>query len=122
MGSAVVRWWGGETQLFTTPPPHHRTTSCTHFKNTLHLHRNITWQRAHANSAARADAGIFAEDVGHQFRKAVDDRRLLFEVGGAIDHAERLDQALDLVERAECVAHRGEDGEADGAGRFFALL
>src|SRR6266536_3911652 len=43
-------------------------------------------------------APTLAEDVDQQVGCAVDDLRLLAEVGCAVDHAEQLDDSLHLVE------------------------
>ena len=74
------------------------------------------------DGAAGADAGVLAEDVRHQFGKAVDDLRLILIVGRAVDHAQRLDQAFHFIERTERVAHGAEDVQADESSGFFALL
>ena len=46
-------------------------------------------------------AGLFAEDLDHQIAEAVDDLRVLLEIGRGVDHAEGLDDADDLVEAAD---------------------
>src|SRR5262249_23299226 len=78
-------------------------------EDTFDLDGDVAGQGDQADGAACADAGVLAEDLGHQFGKAVDDGGVLPELRGAVDHAERLDQALDLVQRPELVAHGRQD-------------
>ena len=60
---------------------------------------------------AVADAVIGAEDLRHQVAEAVDDRRVLLEIGGGVDHAQGFHQPRDAVERAEVSVKRRENGE-----------
>src|SRR5581483_10862773 len=78
-------------------------SSVLHFKNALDLDGHAAGQRAGADGAAGADAGLVAEHLGHQLREAVDDLRLVAELRRAQHQPERLDEPLDLVERAERV-------------------
>ena len=100
-----------------------RDSFALHFTSKMHSISTACCPAAtHADGAAHADAGVLAEHLRHQFREAVDDLRLILEVRRAVDHAERLDQPLDLVERAERrrAPCRGCSGRPPG--RLLALL
>ena len=66
---------------------------------------------AHADGALRPDARL-AEDVLHQVGVPVDHLGLVGELGRRVDHAQRLDQPDDLVERAEVGPEGREDRQA----------
>jgi len=51
-------------------------------------------------------ASVLAENLDQQLAEAVDDLRLLAEVGRAVDHADHFHELDDLVEAAEGVAYR----------------
>src|SRR5207244_2739882 len=73
----------------------------------LDLDRDAQRQRAHAYRGARV-APCIAERRDQQVRRAVDDLRLIGEVGRAVDHAEQLDHAFDLVQVADLLLENAE--------------
>src|SRR5690606_38603403 len=87
----------------------------------LDLDGNSHRERAHADRGARVPAAL-AEDLDEEIRAAVDDFRLVLEVGHRVYHAEHLDDALHAVEAAELGAHHGEQVEPHAAGVLVALL
>jgi hypothetical protein len=67
-------------------------------------------------------AAVLAEHLDHQIRKAVDDLGLIPEAFGRIDHAQHLDDALDLVEAAQERPRRSEEIDTDLARGLVAVL
>src|SRR6266853_179521 len=67
--------------------------------NDLDLDRNSAGQRAHADGGARMPPAL-AEHLDEQVGAAVDDFRVILEIGGGIDHPEHLDDVLQAVEIA----------------------
>src|SRR5215471_4708400 len=78
----------------------------------LDLDRNLIGQHDIADGRAGVTPGI-AEDLHEQIGAAIDDLRRIVEVRGGIDHAKELDDEIDAVERAERIAHRGEQAQSD---------
>src|SRR5439155_667188 len=87
----------------------------------LDLHRDGVGQRSHAHGGARVLA-LVAEHLDEQVRAAVDDLRLVAELGRAVHHAEQLHHAAHAVEAAELGLQRALLAHADavlaGAGAF----
>ena len=59
--------------------------------------------------ALRTPTPARAKHVGKQFATAVDHRRLLGELGRAVDHAEDLDYPADAVEAAQSFPQRCQE-------------
>src|SRR5262249_33598827 len=85
------------------------------------LYRNIQRQPGHAHRGARM-APVLAEDLHHQIGEAVDHLWLGAEAFGRIDHAEDLDDALDLVEAPEKGPRRPQKLDTDLPGNLVAVL
>src|SRR5439155_22349477 len=68
------------------------------------------------------DPCVLAENLSHQLPEAVDDLGMITQLRRGVDHAERLDQPLHLVERAERVPHGAENGQTDSSGSVLSLL
>jgi hypothetical protein len=67
------------------------------------LDRDPGRQRAHADRRAGVPAPI-AKDFDEKVRAAVDDFRVVFEIGCGVDHAQHFDDPLDPVEIAALIA------------------
>src|SRR5205085_11564370 len=90
--------------------------------NDLDLDRYPAGQRAHADSGARMPTAL-AEHLDKQIRAAVDDFRMIFEIGGGVDHPEHFDDVLDAVEiAAERILDRRDQHEPDAARVTISLV
>ena len=69
-------------------------------------------QRNHADGASRADPVIRSPDLRKELRAAVDDLRVIAELGRRVHHAEQLHDADDPIEAAQLRAQRREDRQA----------
>src|SRR3989441_7809735 len=87
----------------------------------LDLHRDRVGQRSHAYGGAGVLA-LVAEHLDEQVRAAVDDLRLVAELGRAVHHAEQLHHAAHAVEAAELGLHHREQREPDRARVLVALF
>jgi len=83
--------------------------------DSFNLDRDLAGQGDVADGGAGVPAG-FAEHIDEQVRAAVDDLGRIVEIRRGVDHAEELDDVVHAVERAERVAHRGEEAKADEPG------
>src|SRR5207244_887703 len=90
-------------------------------QNGLDLDRDLPRQRAHADGGTCMAAGV-AEHLDQQVGAAVDDLRLIGELRDGVDHAEQLHHVIDAVERAERVARRRQEPEADEPGPPVPLV
>src|SRR5215475_12174856 len=92
-----------------------------HLEDHLDLDGDAARQFGHPHRRARVPA-LLAEDLDHEIGEAVDDLGLLAEALGRVDHAQHLDDALDLVEAAQHGARRAEEVDTDLAGDLVAIL
>src|SRR5688500_18009739 len=83
------------------------------FEDGFDLDRAVRGKCCHADGAPRGLASVIAEDLDHQLAEAIDDLRLLREVGRAVDHAENLYESDDTIEGAELVADGAEYAQPD---------
>ncbi len=84
-----------------------------HRDDRFDLDGDVARQRPHADGRARMAAVFLAEDVDEEIRAAVDDERVLFEIGRGVDHAEQLDDALHAREVTEHLVQHREQVHAD---------
>src|SRR5262245_47287502 len=89
-------------------------------KHCLDFDRDVFGQGTHADRAAGANPFFRSPNLGEKLAATVDDVRMLFEFGCAIDHAEYLDDLLDAVETPECCSQAGEDGQTGLMSRRLA--
>src|SRR5262249_29576841 len=92
-----------------------------HLEDHLDLDGDAAGQLGHPHRRARV-ATLLAEDLDHEIGEAVDDLGLLAEALGRVDHAQHLDDALDLVEAAQHGARRAEEIDAHLARDLVAIL
>src|SRR5215831_8683661 len=92
-----------------------------HLEDHLDLDGYAAGQLGHPHRRARV-ATLLAEDLDHEIGEAVDDLGLLAEALGRVDHAQHLDDALDLVEAAQLSARRAEEIDAHLARDLVAIL
>src|SRR5262245_55985459 len=92
-----------------------------HLEDHLDLDGDAAGQLGHPHRRARV-ATLLAEDLDHEIGEAVDDLGLLAEALSRVDHAEHLDDALDLVETAQHGARRTEEIAAHLARDLVAIL
>jgi len=82
------------------------------------LHRDLIGQHHIANSRASVTPCL-TEDLDKKIGTAVDDFGRVVEVRRRVDHAEKLDDEVDAVER---VAHGGKKSEPDQPGAAVAFV
>src|SRR6516165_1188807 len=83
--------------------------------NDLDLDRYSTRQRAHTYRRAGVPAGL-AEYLDKEVGAAIDDLRVILEIGCGIDHSEHLDDVLTAAEiAAERILDRRDQDEPDAA-------
>src|SRR5215471_15692839 len=92
-----------------------------HLEDHLDLDGDAAGQLGHPYRRARVPA-LLAEDLDHEIGEAVDDFGLLAEALGGVDHAQHLDDTLDLVEAAQQSARRAEKIDAHLARDLVAIL
>ncbi len=80
-------------------------------RDRLDLDGDVVGQAAHADGRAGVAAAV-AQDFDQQVRTTVDHARVMLEFGHAVDHAEDLHHAGDIVEPAGRVAHQRQKLEA----------
>ena len=97
------------------------SASVADFEDAFDFHRDVSWQRTHANSAAGTNTGLLAPDLGKQFTAAIDDLGVVGEFRRAVDHSEQFDDAFDPVEAAELLLQRGQQGQPGLSCRSVAL-
>src|SRR5262250_2241928 len=92
-----------------------------HLEDHFDLDGDAAGQFGHPHRRARVPT-LLAEDLDHEIGEAVDDLGLLAEALGRVDHAQHLDDALDLVETAQRGARRAEEIDADLARDLVAIF
>jgi hypothetical protein len=100
----------------------HARRRLSEFENDFYFHGDVTWERAHADSAAGSDAQIGSPNVSEELGTRVDDLGMVVEIGGGVDHSEGFDDAADFIEGAEFVAEGAEEGESALARRVLPLF
>src|SRR4030095_12637351 len=102
----------GEGMPATSRMVHQAGVTSVNLEDALDLNGNRMRQRDEAYGAARANAAIRSPDLRKQLRAAVDDGRVIAEVGRRLHHTKQLHDPRDAIQRAERQAQRREDGQA----------
>lgn len=88
-----------------------QTIRSSDFEDGLDLNRDVSGQGSHADRAAGADPGLWAEDFSKELAATVDDARMVRKIWRAVDHAQDFDHAFDPVQVPEFTSQSGENGE-----------
>ena len=88
----------------------------------LDLYWYAAGQRTHADGRTRVPAAL-AKHLDKEVGAAIDDFRMIFEIGNGIDHAEYLDDILNAVElAAKRIPDRRDQDQTHAAGMLIPFL
>jgi len=87
--------------LYQLPYDVEMTIDLLDLENRFDLDRDVSWQRTHADGAARTDPVLVSKHFGEQLAAAIDHHRLLLEIGGGVNHPQNLDHSFDAVQAAK---------------------